>query len=205
MKKSLVVIAVVVIAIICPYSIVAQGFYSGLNTNLIGFKLEGQENTSTDPERPIYIKANEVKAYAINIGGLIGYELPLYKFSDDLALGASLNIGIGFLGSPKLEGINSALAIDFPEYITLWYGYRPSFTDSKLNFGVGLGIGYSYTFTVLPYQSPNIMADIALSNGWIFRLNVNVLKYTYYYYYTSEGEVPAANISQFGLQMIYAF
>lgn len=204
MKRSLVALAVVFLEIICTNNTKAQGFYSAINTNMIGFELVGHDNISTDPERPIFVVADDVKAYAINIGGMIGFELPLYKFSDDLALGTSLNIGIGFLGSPKLAGINAALAIDFPEYLTLWYGSRPSFDDSKLGFGLGLGLGYSYTYTALPYHSPNVMVDIATSGGWLFRLNANILKYTYYYYYTSEGDIPAAKISQFGLQIIYA-
>ena len=114
-----------------------------------------------------------------------------------------MNLGIGGQGSQKLLGINGALIIDFPEYLTFRYGLRAT-KDSREDVGYVLGLGYNYAFTALPYQSPAFMGGIEVGKISL-RLSCNLLKYTYYYYYTSEGDKPAATIRAFGLELGYSF
>ncbi len=117
-----------------------------------------------------------------------------------MSVGGSFNIGIGYLFTPKLEGLDGSFIIDFPEYITIRYGKNAS-DDASKKIGFAYGVGYDYTFNRLPYRGISMMAEICF-NKLSIRLNSNIMKYTYYSYFTSEGAQPVISVLPSGLQLV---
>lgn len=194
MKKNLLLLAFSLLAIYVK----SQGFNYFLKTDLLRVKVMGNENTSNDYGRPIYEKAEDAKETVLAFSGGAGLDFKIFKINDELTVGANLNAGVGYIGAKKLEGLSGAIVLDFPEYATLRYGLKSS-RSSKKNAGWGLGVGYTYTWTALPYYSPSVMTDFSFLENYTIRLSTNILKSTYYYYYTSEGDVPAVILWPVGI------
>ncbi len=181
----------------------AQKFTSGLQINYLKIEVIGTQNTDNGAGyTPNFEKAN-ANTSGVNLNGVFGYHPSIYKFNDDLSLGVSLNIGIGYLFAPKLEGLNGSLIIDFPEYVTFRYGKHAS-KDSDKKIGLAIGVGYDYTQTRLPYQGVSMMGEVSFEKISV-RLNSNLQKYTYYSYFTSEGAKPAYSVLPFGIQILFNY
>lgn len=181
------------------YNANAQRFTAGLQLNYVQYKLMGTDNTSITDNLPFWEKIN-TKAGCLNVIGTFGYNPLFYKFNDDLSIGASVNLGIGYMLAPKLEGLSGKILFDFPEYLTLRYG-RNATKKTKKKLGYTVGVGYDYNHNLLPFQGINVMAEICIPK-YSFRINTNLFKYTYYYYYSSEGSKPAINIWPIGLSIL---
>lgn len=180
----------------------AQKFTSGIQVNMVSYHAEGAVNTSSGATTP-YFEATELKASGFNLNGTFGYNPMIYKFNSDLSLGASANIGIGYLFTPKLEGLDGSYIFDFPEYITLRYG-KNAVEDSDKDVGFAIGAGYDLTLNRLPYRGPSVMAEISFGSVAI-RLNSNIKRFTYYSYFTSEGAKPTLSVLPFGVQLVVAY
>ena len=185
------------------HNLKAQKFTYGLHLSYINYRIMGTDNTSTIEGLPYWEKINDIKAGGLNVNGTFGYNPIFYKFSDNLCLGGSFNVGAGYLLTPKLESLNGRFVLDLPQYLAIRYG-KSATKQSTKNMGYGLGLGYDYTFNTLPFQGMSIMAEVNFGKATI-RLNTNVLKYTYYYYYTSEGSKPAISIRPIGIQLLFKY
>ena len=178
----------------------AQKFTTGFQVNYVHYKISGVENTSTTDNLPYWEKVSDVKASGFNMNGTLGYNPVFYQFDRDLSIGASANVGLGYILTPKFDGLNGSVVLDLPEYLTIRYGKNAT-NKSREDVGYAFGLGWDYTLNALPFQGPSIMAEVSIE-GYAFRLNTNLLKYTYYYYFTSEGDKPAAYVWPIGLQVL---
>lgn len=181
----------------------AQKFTTGLQINYVRVEAIGSQDNSTGSGYQPYYEKTSLKTAGINLNGTFGYNPKFYKFNDNMSLGGSFNIGVGYFFAPKLEGLDGTYIIDFPEYITFRYGKNAT-DDSDKKIGFAVGIGYDYTLNRIPYRGVSAMAEICL-NKISFRINSNLKKFTYYSYYTSEGEKPTYSVLPIGLGIVLTY
>ncbi|MES2593436.1 MAG: hypothetical protein V4608_16255 [Bacteroidota bacterium] len=197
MKKA----TIIIFGILLIFNAQAQKFTTGLQLNYIHYTIIGSTDRSYGTNKsPYWEKLEDTKAGGLNINGTFGYNPIFYKFNDKLSIGASLNIGLGYILTPKLAGLNGSVVVDFPEYLTLRYKKKVT-QKSDENVMYSFGAGYDYSYNRLPIKGPSIMAELRLQR-YAFRLNMNLLKHTYYYYYTSEGTKPAMYLRLIGMQVL---
>jgi hypothetical protein len=201
--KVKVSIEIVFFVILAPLFAMAgsKKFTAGIQTNFVAISIMGNEDISNDPSRPYFVKAETVKANVLSFTATFGFKYPILKINEKLSIGINPNVGLGYMLSNKLMGLSGRWVYDFPEYLTISYDKSSDYTDLIYT----LGIGYNYTFNVaLPYQSPSIMAQITIGKLTI-RMNYSLLKYKYYSFYTSEGDILTATIRPIGLQFIVPY
>jgi hypothetical protein len=197
MKKT----AIIIFGILLIFNAKAQKFTTGLQLNYIRYTIIGSTDKFYGTNKsPYWEKVEDLKTGGLNMNGTFGYNPVFYQFNDNLSVGASLNIGVGYILTPKLQGLNGSVVFDFPEYLTIRYKKNVT-RKSDENVMYSFGAGYDYLYNALPIKGPSIMAELRLQR-YAFRLNMNLLKYTYYYYYTSEGEKPAIHLRLIGMQVL---
>ena len=196
MMKKIFLFSMVVIAINSN----GQKFTSGVQLNLVSIQAQGTVDKTTGSGYRPYYEPTSVKAKGINFNGVFGYNPKFYKFNTDLSVGASANIGIGYFFSPKLEGLDGTYVLDLPEYVTVRYGKNAT-DDANKNIGFAFGAGYDYTLNRIPYRGISIMAEICFKKVSL-RFNTNLIKYTYYDFYTSEGEKPEYSVLPMGVTLL---
>jgi len=180
----------------------AQEFNFGVNFNFMPLSAMGPINNGNS-EYPDY-GTEEINTLIINYQANIGFDYQPITFNNDkMSIGVNSNFAIGNLISPFYEGINSAITIDFPQYIAFRYGNR-STIDNYEGFGLGLGIGYNYQLIPFFLQgSPNMFIDITFDSGWFVKLSYDLSKNYLYNYHSSEGYVPVIEYRQIGFQIGY--
>lgn len=140
----------------------------------------------------------------------LGFDAPLWQFAGgEQALGVSLNAGLALFATTNqdADGLNSALLIDFPEYVTYRYGARAS-KHAKHDLGLGLGLGYRYGRFALPFRSPSAMLEgvyAGTHHDVFLRLSADLQPTRFYNYYSSEGLVESLRIRELNLQLGYSF
>ena len=181
----------------------AQKFTTGLQINYVRVHAIGAINTDHGSGYQPNYEKTELKTGGINLNATFGYNPKFYKFNNNASLGASANIGIGYFFAPKLEGLNGTYILDFPEYVTFRYG-RNATDDADKKVGFAIGAGYNYTLNRIPYRGIGVMAEISF-RGVAFRFNSNITKFTYYSYYTSEGEKPTYSVLPMGVSILFTY
>ncbi len=162
----------VIILSIFVNSVLAQGFTTGAKLNLINYKLRGAM-TEDHTHKPTY-QYKETSGFEGSMLVMFNYGLIIKRFGDDFAVGLELNAGFGIFGIGNLGGFEKAFVMDFPEYLTIYYG-----DYSSEDYSFSLGVGYEYTHMPLPYHSPSIMFELG-SSDVKFRLSYNPFYYSYY-------------------------
>lgn len=152
----------------------------------------------------------EVSSTFLLPGFNVGFDTPLWQFAKgEQALGVSLNAGMSAFMSNRgdVDGLNGALLLDFPEYLTYRYGARAS-KHAKHNLGLGVGLGYRYGRFAIPFRSPSAMLEGVYATArtdWFLRLSADLQPTRYYNYYSSEGLVETLRIQELNLQLGYCF
>ncbi|TGE28305.1 hypothetical protein [Hymenobacter metallicola] len=140
-----------------------------------------------------------VNSTALHISGGISFDTPLYKFSPDQSVGISLNASAGILGAPEdIDGFNTRLLLDFPEYLTWRYGAKAS-RKTKKTFGIGAGLGYRFSYFFVPFHSPSAMLEGVYAGtraDWFLRLSGDLRPTRFYNMYSSEGPVEVLSLRE---------
>ncbi|GGF22041.1 hypothetical protein [Hymenobacter cavernae] len=145
-----------------------------------------------------------VNAKAIHLALSLGFDTPILKFSPEHSVGISLNASAGILGAPeKIDGFNTRLLLDFPEYVTWRYGAKAT-KKSKKSFGVGAGLGYRASYFFIPFRSPSAMLEGVYSSDkadWFLRLSGDLRPTRFYNVYSSEGSVEVLSLQELHVTM----
>jgi|GEM_PF-4475832 hypothetical protein len=161
-----------------------QGFIGSLKFDLVQYQIIDKIQTKTSSTLKPQFEAFEAKKVAINIAIMGGYEFRMYRFNDDMSIGLSLNLGLGY-GSQNVgtftesEALSKGFLMSFPEYVMLYYGSNAT-EDSYKTHGIALGFGYEYTYAPVSYHSPSIALEYCYDKNYSIRLSYNLLKYKYY-------------------------
>jgi hypothetical protein len=181
-------------------------FSLGLGIGLVPLHATGPEQANPNGysgiQQGYVLKTTDVSYLLLNAN--LGFDAPLWQFAGgEQALGVSLNAALGILKSPRddIDGLNGAVLVDFPEYLTYRYGARAS-KHAKHDFGLGVGVGYRYCRFALPFSAPSAMLEGVYSGthtDWFVRLSADLRARRFYDYYSSEGLVEVLRMQQFAL------
>lgn len=213
MKKVLFSLALVAgCALVRPAQAQVSKFHGDLGVGLVPLRATGPVQANPDGYSGIpngYV-LQTVNANLFLLNGNIGFDAPLLQLpGGEQALGVSLNVGGGLLGTTRqdVDGFNTQLILDLPEYVTYRYGAKSS-KHSKKDFGVGVGVGYRFCKFFLPFNSPSAMLEGVYSStdtDWFLRLSADLRPMRFYNDYSSEGLVEAIRIREFNVTVGKSF
>ncbi|UOQ52058.1 hypothetical protein [Hymenobacter cellulosivorans] len=203
MLKTLTQLAIAVAATLTASAAQAQVSHFSMNFGVGTLPVKAhyvellEQPTATQDRGEYVLKDVRARALLVSLG--FAFDAPIWKISEDQALGLSLNINGGLIGAPQdIEGFNKSALLDFPEYVTWRYGCKAT-RDSDKSWGIGLGAGYRYARYAVPFSSPSVMVEGVHTYGKsdiYLRLSSDLVPSRLYSDYSSEGLVESLSIQQ---------